>query len=80
MNGLRVYIEPLSGDSRVGNEVFYSRRSDGPYYRWSFEERLAEWHVLRMHACDLTRGDLELAPWKGVPSSLKVRLTEHYLE
>ena len=79
MIGLRIYIMPPSG-CHEGQEVFYSRRSDGPYYRWSFEEKLGQWHGSRMHACDLRLRELALARWKGLPSALRARLGEHYLE
>ncbi|HKZ77142.1 MAG TPA: hypothetical protein VJ124_02380 [Pyrinomonadaceae bacterium] len=80
MNGLRLYIKPISANGVVGKKVFYSRRAGGPYYRWFFEEKLGRWQGLRMHACDLTLGELSLACWKAVPLALQVRLNEHYME
>jgi hypothetical protein len=80
MNGLRVYIKPVSADCLDGGEVFYSRRAHGPYYRWSLEEKRGQWHSLRMNAGDLAPGELALARWRGVPSALQARLNEHYME
>jgi hypothetical protein len=80
MNGLRIYIDVVRADTRCGDPVFYSRRADGPYYRWSYEENRGQWHGSRVHASDLTPRELCLATWKGVPASLKTRLGEHYVE
>jgi hypothetical protein len=80
MNGLRIYIKPLSAGCPEDQEVFYSRRADGPYYRWRFERKMGEWHSSRMPASDLTLKELAQARWKAVPSALQARLDEHYLE
>ena len=45
MNGLRVYIKPNGTELRSGPEVFYSRRGNGPFYRWLYEEKAAQWRV-----------------------------------
>ena len=37
MKDLRVYVGPAAPRARGGQEVFYSRRADGPYYRWLYE-------------------------------------------
>ncbi len=53
MNGLRIYInriEPETTDDRI----FYSRRSDGPYYSWRYEVRLEQWRSARMHSEDFS--------------------------
>jgi hypothetical protein len=79
MNGLRIYInriEPETTDDRI----FYSRRADGPYYRWRFEERLEQWRSARMHFEDVSPHDLCLSNWKTVPSALQRSLSEHYVE
>src|SRR2546422_6201266 len=54
MNGLRLYTKPASPDPAAGNNVFYSRRSNGPIYRWLYEAEVAHWRVLRMHTSDFT--------------------------
>lgn len=80
MNGLRIYVNVEATDLRCGDAVFYSRRSDGPYYRWCYEGIPGQWHSARMHAVEMVRRELCAAPWKGVPESLKASLSEHYLE
>ncbi len=80
MNGLRLYIKSISPERRVGTKVFYSRRANGPYYRWFFEEDSGRWEVSRLHAGDFMLSQFALAPWKRVPSGLRARLNEHYME
>jgi hypothetical protein len=60
--------------------VFYSRRYDGPYYRWSYEQKLEEWRSARVLAADLPQLTLCVSRWKNVPRSLQKSLTEHYVE
>ncbi len=80
MNGLRVYIKPNGTDLRNGQEIFYSRRGNGPYYRWLYEEKANQWRVSRVIAADFTPQSLAMASWKAVPVTLQTRLGEHYLE
>ena len=80
MNGLRVYIKPNGADLYSGQEVFYSRRGNGPYYRWLFEEKASQWRVSRVIAPDFTPHSLTMANWKAVPVALQTKLGEHYLE
>src|SRR5919199_1054397 len=53
MNGLRVYINPDETDALGAQSVFYSRRSDGPYYRWRYKEELGQWRGSRVHLDDV---------------------------
>jgi hypothetical protein len=80
MNGLRVYINPKDTDVLDGSGEFYSRRDDGPYYLWRYEEELGQWCVSRIHPSELSPKVLSIASWKAVPSDLQVRLGEHYLD
>jgi hypothetical protein len=89
MSGLRVYVNsPSAGQAgSIGVEddaslprVFYSRRANGPIYRWLYEERLAHWHVLRMHTSDFDSHKLCNASWKSLPETLQVQLSAHYLD
>jgi hypothetical protein len=80
MNGLRIYINTVRPETRSGDPVFYSRRADGPYYRWSYEKELARWRSSRMSSFDVTPRELGIASWKGVPEALKDRISEHYLD
>jgi hypothetical protein len=79
MNGLRVYINPVR--EIIGDDtVFYSRRADGPYYLWRYEEKLGHWRVSRMQQKNLTPKPLSQASWKVVPPELQTKLAEHYME
>jgi hypothetical protein len=78
MNGLRVYINGETVETRGGRQVFYSRREDGPYYRWSYDENLRQWQVGRVLKSGLPPKALSPATWKGIPSGLKKDIVEHY--
>jgi hypothetical protein len=82
MNGLRVYFHPSGQDTRAARcpEAFYSRRADGPYYHWRYEEALGQWCCSRVHLPGAALKSLSIANWKSVPTALQARLGEHYLE
>ncbi|HSE20921.1 MAG TPA: hypothetical protein VLB68_04665 [Pyrinomonadaceae bacterium] len=81
MNGLRVYTE-VKGfpDPYCVYPTFYSRRADGPYYRWRYEIESKRWLFSRIGSHDFASAALVQAPWYGVPDALKSSLSEHYLE
>lgn len=83
MNGLRIYIKP-NGPGNMGtlevDRVFYSRRGNGPYYRWRFEEIIGQWRVTRVITPDFNPHSLSVATWKAVPVALQTRLGQHYME
>jgi hypothetical protein len=64
----------------IGSQVFYSRRSEGPYYRWSYEHTLQQWRSVRVLADELPYLSLSVSRWKNVPRSLQRTLVEHYVE
>lgn len=80
MNGLRIYITSAKLETRSADQVFYSRRSNGPCYSWRYEEKLALWRASRILMADFRSKELDVATWKGVPASLKDKLNEHYME
>jgi len=90
MSGLRVFVNSPSTDlpSGIGIEaqdikvdrVFYSRRGNGPIYRWLYEKNLAYWRALRMNPMDFNSRKLCMASWKSVPETLQARIGEHYLD
>lgn len=80
MNGLRVYINLMNREAPDDDPVFYSRREDGPYYRWSYERRLGQWRSSRVRLPDLMLRALSNASWESVPTALQARLSQHYLE
>lgn len=80
MNGLRIYIIPTDADPRGGRSVFYSRRADGPFYRWQFEESLGQWRGSRVRLPDVTLRLLSIAALQAVPPTLRARLDGHYIE
>ncbi len=79
MNGLRMFIRP-DNVGRVEQNVFYSQRSHGPIYRWSYEQCLGRWNVARVDISDWTSPQLCIARWQSVPEELKAQLNEHYIE
>jgi hypothetical protein len=80
MRDLRVYIEPLARGARAGRKAFYSRRADGPYYRWLYAEGSGHWRYSRVSLDRVELSVLSIAPWDAVPAALRERLGEHYLE
>lgn len=81
MKELHVYRHPLDMNGCSEDVVFYSRRSDGPYYRWLHSECEPErWSSLRVSLSWLNRKMLSAVTWNTVPSTLRARLREHYLE
>ena len=80
MHGVRLYITLGTPDVTAGENVFYSRRGDGPYYRWLYEEKDGKWRAARVIDAAVLRQSLSLAAWKTVPATLQTRLSEHYLE
>ncbi len=80
MKGLRIYFDPESTEIRTPDVTFYSRRAGGPYYRWRYEEIRGQWLASRINVLELPSKEFRVAPWKGVPESLKSTLNEHYLE
>lgn len=75
--GVRVYTQ-VAGQPETGEHVFYSRRREGPYYRW--QETSGRWRAARVIEPAAISHTLSLATWKNVPEALMTRLGEHYLE
>ena len=95
MNGLRVYVKPVSTASTASpgaaaaaatttapsdGGVVYSRRGNGPFYCWRYDEERGTWRVSRVTTPDLKPQVLSTASWKTVPAALRLRLNEHYQE
>ncbi|SRR5713226_2101704 len=80
VNGLRIYIDRTESETTGGDPTFYSRRSDGPYYRWHYEQKLEQWCVARMHLSDFSPNELSMSNWKTVPYELQKNLIDHYQE
>ena len=90
MSGLRVYVNSPStnlaggiaveGEDKKLDKVFYSRRGNGPIYRWRYEENLAHWRPMRMNTSDFNSNKLSNASWKCVPETLQAQLSQHYLD
>jgi hypothetical protein len=78
MNGLRVYINGASAEERGGCPVFYSRREDGPFYRWSYDARAAGWQVGRVLRNGVSTKMFAPATWKTIPAQLQRSIVEHY--
>ncbi len=88
MSGLRVFVDSPTETSAAGiemvdpvaNRVFYSRRGNGPIYRWLYEESRAHWRARRMNSSDFDTHKLSNASWKIVPETLQAQLGAHYLD
>jgi hypothetical protein len=78
MHGLRVYINGGTVETHGGCPVFYSRREDGPYYRWSYDDGLREWQVGRVLRSGVSARVLAPATWKKIPAGLQRCIAEHY--
>jgi len=78
MHGLRVYINGGTVETHGGCEVFYSRREDGPYYRWSYDDGLSEWQVGRVLRSGVSAKTFAPATWKKIPAGLQRCIAEHY--
>jgi hypothetical protein len=77
---LRVYVLPAGAERPGDTGVFYSRRSCGPLYRWSFETEPRQWRSSRVNQSISVLKKLCVASWIAVPPALQARLDEHYLE
>ena len=80
MRDLHVYVAPVGSEARGGQTAFYSRRADGPYYRWLDAEGSGRWRYSRVKLDRVTLRVLCVAHWDAVPTALRKRLGEHYLE
>jgi hypothetical protein len=78
MNGLRVYINGVCVETHGGCPVFYSRRGDGPYYRWSYDDNSRYWQFDRVVRTGPSAKMLTPATWKGIPDGLQRSIIEHY--
>lgn len=77
MRDLHIYVEPAGVGDRG---AFYSRRADGPFYRWLYAEGTGRWRYSRVSLDRPMLRVLCVAPWDGLPAALRNRLGEHYLE
>lgn len=80
MRDLHVYVAPAGVDARNERTAFYSRRADGPYYRWHYVESAGRWRYSRVSLDRPALRVLCVTRWEAVPTALRVRLGEHYLE
>jgi hypothetical protein len=80
MRDLRVYVDTPCAGVRGAGESFYTRRADGPYYRWLYEEEVRRWQFTRVSLPKMTLRVLRVAHWEALPSALRARLGEHYLD
>jgi hypothetical protein len=78
MNGLRIYTNSATVETHGGFPVFYSRREDGPYYRWSFDDDARAWHAGRVVRWPTSPKMLAAETWNKVPAGLKRSMADHY--
>jgi hypothetical protein len=79
IQGLRMFTAQPSAGSAGECELFYSRRSTGPYYRWRTTAP-ETWEVTRVREGDLLATDLCRLSWKNLPPALQKRVVNHYEE
>jgi len=72
MNGLRIYVIGHPQDPGA----FYSRRENGPLYRWTQAEK--QWSVARVSSSSFSAKSLSATSWKLVPAALQKSIVEHY--
>ena len=75
--GLRMFVAQ-SADSDSNSKVVYSRRAEGPYYKWRITAP-DTWEVTRVHG-GLLAADLCRLSWKNLPQALQRRVVNHYEE
>jgi hypothetical protein len=80
MTELRVYTNPAGASARGGLGVFYSRRADGPFYRWHYDEVTGLWSASRVPLSKMSLRALNVANWQNVPTALQAKLINHYLD
>lgn len=76
MNGLRVYVNILPEERAKDSGAFYSRRENGPFYRWTLADR--HWSAARVTSTSFSSKDLSATSWKLVPTALQRSIVEHY--
>lgn len=80
MTELRVYTNAVGAHARGGQGLFYSRRADGPFYRWHYDEDVGLWSASRVPLSKMSLRALSIANWQNVPPALQAMLVNHYLE
>ena len=78
MNGLRIFKNRSTVESHDGRAIFYSRRNDGPFYRWSYYESTNDWQAGRMLKSQISPKELLMMTWKTIPKTLQRSIVEHY--
>ena len=76
MNGLRVYVNILPEERAKDSGAFYSRRDNGPFYRWTLADR--NWSASRVTSATFSSKDLSATSWKLVPTALQRSIVDHY--
>jgi len=76
MNGLRVYVNILPEERAKDSGAFYSRRENGPFYRWTLADR--QWSASRVSSANFSSKDLSATSWKLVPAALQRSIVDHY--
>lgn len=77
MDGLRIFTNRSVSESHDGCAVFYSRRNDGPFYRWSYFENRDEWQAGRVGSL-ISRNELLARTWKTIPEPLQRSIIDYY--
>jgi hypothetical protein len=76
MNGLRIYVIADLASLVKDPDAFYSRRDNGPFYRWTLGR--SSWLAARVSSSTLSVKELTATSWKLVPAALQKSIVEHY--
>lgn len=76
MNGLRIYVIADLASLVKDPDAFYSRRDNGPFYRWTLCR--SNWLAARVSSSTLSVKELTATSWKQVPAALQKSIIEHY--
>jgi len=76
MDLLRVYVNVQPAERAKDSGAFYSRRANGPFYRWTLSDR--RWSASRVASASFSSKDLSATSWKLVPAALQRSINDHY--
>ncbi len=80
LTGVRIFTLDSEDVRSDVSQIFFSRRSEGPYYRWSFAEDQQKWRSMRVPHDQLPHLPLNAWSWRNIPHALQRSLVDHYQE
>ncbi|MFN2533512.1 MAG: hypothetical protein ABR555_19700 [Pyrinomonadaceae bacterium] len=80
MKGLKLYTKLPVATAVPISSLFYSRRNQGPLYKWHYDHGLDGWRSRRLNDFEIELAQFCVASWQSIPESLQSKLREHYME